>query len=69
MEYFGTAFDWDDEDAPRSNTRHIRDAGYTEAEFESVFDDPHAVPTRSRSSKRHALFGKTVYGEFVFVVY
>jgi hypothetical protein len=60
--------DWDDEDDPRGNVRHIDANGITVVEFEEVLNDP-ATPTRSRSSGRPAKVGWTSTGKHIIVVY
>ena len=61
--------EWDGEDVPRGNTRHIADNGLTIDEVEDVIDDPRSRPVRSRSSRRPALVGRTSSGKPIIVIY
>jgi uncharacterized DUF497 family protein len=60
---------WDDEDDPRGNVQHIAANGLTIEEVEQVLYDPANRPTISRSSGRPAVFGETVTGKDILVVY
>jgi len=59
-------FCWDDD--PGGNVEHIAEHGLTPDEVESAFDDI-IKTTRSNSSGRPALFGRTYNGDKIFVVY
>jgi len=61
--------EWDSEDDPRGNTRHIGDNGVTQDETEDVLYDPRSRDVRSRSSSRPAVIGETSTGKAVIVVY
>ena len=61
--------EWDSEDDPRGNTRHIADHGLTIDEVEDVIYDPQSHPVRSRSSRRPALIGQTSGGKTIIVIY
>ena len=61
--------EWDNEDDPRGNTRHIADHGLTTDEVEEVIYDPQSHPVRSRSSGRPALIGHTSSGKTIMVIY
>jgi uncharacterized DUF497 family protein len=61
--------EWDGEDAPRGNTRHIADNGLNVDEVEDVLYDPRSRPVRSRSSRRPALIGRTSTGKTIIVIY
>ena len=59
-------FLWDD--APGGNVEHIAEHGLTPAEVESAFDNIE-IETTSRATGRPAIFGRTLNGDFIFVVY
>ena len=59
-------FLWDD--APGSNVEHIAEHGLTPEEAESAFDNVENE-TISRSTGRPAIFGRTLKGDVIFVVY
>lgn len=61
--------DWDDDDDPRGNTRHIAENGLTRGEVESVLLDPDALIDQSRSTGRPIVFGETTTGRFIAVVF
>jgi uncharacterized DUF497 family protein len=61
--------EWDSENDPRSNTRHIADNGLTIAEVEDVVYDPRSRSVQSRSSRRPALIGQTSTGKMIIVIY
>jgi hypothetical protein len=62
-------FIWDLDDDPDGNVQHIAEHGLTKEEYESVFDDPAAVPGYSRSSGLPIMQGTTSSGLYVVVVY
>ena len=59
-------FLWDD--GPGGNVEHIGEHGLTPKEVESVFDNIE-TETTSRSTARPAVFGRTLNGDVIFVVY
>ena len=65
--------DWDDDDDPRGNSRHIADAALTREEVEEVLDDPDApaVPSLGapEDADRWIVFGWTPTGRHIAVVY
>ncbi len=61
--------EWDAEDEPRGNARHIADNGLSTDEVEDVLYDPSSCPVQSRSSKRPALIGRTSTGKTIIVIY
>jgi uncharacterized DUF497 family protein len=61
--------EWDSEDEPRGNVRHIADNGLTIEEVEDVLYDPSSRPVQSRSSGRPALIGQTSTGKTIIVIY
>jgi len=61
--------EWDTEDDPRGNVRHIADNGLSVDEVEDVVYDPRSRPIRSRTSKRPALIGRTSTGKTIIVIY
>ncbi len=61
--------EWDAEDDPRGNVRHIADNGLSVDEVEDVIYDPQSRQVQSRSSKRPALIGRTSSGKTVIVIY
>jgi uncharacterized DUF497 family protein len=61
--------EWDAEDEPRGNLRHIADNGLKTDEVEDVLYDPSGRPVQSRSSKRPALIGRTSTGKRIIVIY
>jgi uncharacterized DUF497 family protein len=60
---------WDEEDDPRGNVQHIAANGLTIEEVEHVLYDHANRPIVSRSSGRPAVFGATVSGKDILVVY
>ena len=54
--------DWDDEDDPGSNVRHIAEHGLTPDEVEDVLYDPESIEDTSRSTGRPARWGWTLDG-------
>jgi hypothetical protein len=61
--------EWDAEDDPRCNTRHIADNGLTQGEVEDVLYDSGSRGIQSRSSGRPAGIGETSTGKTIIVVY
>lgn len=61
--------EWDSEDEPRGNLRHIADNGLGIDEVEDVLYDPASRPVQSRSSRRPALIGRTTSGKTIIVIY
>ena len=61
--------EWDGDDDPRGNSRHIADNGLTVDEVEDVIYDPRSRPVQSRSSRRPALVGQTSSGKTIIVIY
>jgi hypothetical protein len=61
--------DWDDEDDLAGNSWHIAAAGLTPVEVEEVLRSPDADPDTSDSSGRPAVFGYTINGKYLIVVY
>jgi uncharacterized DUF497 family protein len=61
--------EWDGDDDPRGNARHIADNGLSIDEVEDVIYDPQSRQIQSRSSKRPALIGRTGSGKTVIVIY
>ncbi len=61
--------EWDDENEPRGNVRHIADNGLTMEEVEDLLYDPASRPVQSRSSRRPALIGRTSTGKTIIVIY
>ena len=61
-----TLFLWDD--APGGNVEHIAEHGLTPEEVESAFNNIE-TETNSRSTGRPAIFGRTLNGDVIFVVY
>ena len=61
--------EWDAEDEPRGNVRHIADNGLGIDEVEDVLYDPSSRPVQSRSSRRPALIGRTSTGKTIIVIY
>lgn len=59
-------FLWDDESG--GNVEHVADHGLTPEEVESAFDNIE-TETTSRSTGRPAIFGRTLKGDIIFVVY
>jgi len=53
---------------PGENVEHIAEHDLTPEDVENAFDEP-IQHTRSRSSGRKALFGRTPDGRVIFVVY
>ena len=62
----GRMFLWVDE--PGGNVEHIAEHGLAPDEVESAFDDFETERT-SRSTGRPAIFGRTMRGDTIFVVY
>ena len=61
--------EWDDEDNPGGNVRHIADNGLNRDEVEDVLYGLGSRRVRSRSSNRPAMIGETATGKTVIVVY
>jgi uncharacterized DUF497 family protein len=61
--------EWDGEDEPRGNVRHIADNGLSIDEVEDVLYDPASRPVQSRSSRRLSLIGRTSTGKTIIVIY
>jgi uncharacterized DUF497 family protein len=61
--------EWDDEDDPLGNVRHIGHHDLTVDEVEDVLYDPGCRPVRSRSSGRPAVIGETSTGKTIIVIY
>ena len=61
--------EWDAEDEPRGNVRHIAGNGLSIDEVEDVLYDPSSRPVQSRSSGRPALIGPTSTGKTIIVIY
>ena len=59
-------FLWDD--APGGNVEHVAEHDLTPEEVESAFDNIE-TETTSRSTGRPAIFGRTLTGDIIFVVY
>lgn len=59
-------FLWDE--TPGGNVDHTAEHGLTPEEVESAFDNIE-VETNSNTTGRPAIFGRTLDGEFIFVVY
>ena len=59
-------FLWDD--APGGNVEHVAEHGLTPDEVESAFNNIE-TETISRSTGRPAIFGRTLNGDVIFVVY
>ncbi|MCA9120433.1 MAG: hypothetical protein H6822_09610 [Planctomycetaceae bacterium] len=59
-------FLWDD--APSGNVEHVAEHGLTPDEVESAFNNIE-IETNSRSTGRPAIFGRTLNGDVIFVVY
>lgn len=64
-----TLVDWDDDDEPYGNVRHVAENDLTKGEVESVLLDPDAVRDFSRSRGRPVVFGTTHTGRFIIVIY
>lgn len=64
-----TVVDWDDDDDPLGNTRHIAENGPTKEEVEDVLLDPNAMVDFSRSSGRPIIFGETFTGRSIAVIF
>jgi hypothetical protein len=54
--------------SPGGNVEHIAEHGLTPEEVESAFDSIE-TETASRSTGRPAIFGRTLHGDVIFVVY
>ncbi len=61
--------EWDDENDPRGNVRHIAANGLTTDEVEDVLYDSSSRDVQSRSSRRPAKIGHTSLGRSIIVVY
>lgn len=61
--------DWDDSGDPDGNTAHIAEHGLTPDEVESVLRDPNASHDVSGSTGRPVVFGTTITGRHIVVVY
>ena len=61
--------DWDDEDDPAGNVRHIADHDVSPDEVEEILDDPRSRDGTSRSSGLPTRYGWTSAGRFIVVVY
>jgi uncharacterized DUF497 family protein len=61
--------EWDSESEPQGNVRHIADNGLSIDEVEDVLYDSASRPTRSRSSDRPAMIGRTSTGKTIIVIY
>lgn len=61
--------EWDAEDDPRGNVRHIADNGLSVDEVEDVIYDPQSRQVQSRSSKCPALIGRAGSGKAIIVIY
>ena len=61
--------EWDDDDDPRGNVRHIADNGLSQDEVEDVLYEPGSRRVQSRSSSRPAMIGVTATGKTIIVVY
>ena len=59
-------FLWDHD--PDGNVEHIAEHGLTPMEVESAFDGIQGKTTSFRTG-RPAIFGETLYGDMIFVVY
>lgn len=64
-----TLVDWDDDNEPDGNVRHVAEHDLTREEVESVLLDPEAVRDFSRSRGRPVVFGTTYTGRFIIVIY
>ncbi len=62
----GRLFLWDE--FPGGNVEHIAEHGLTPEDVESAFDNIE-TETTSRSTGRPAIFGRTLKGDVIFVVY
>ena len=61
--------EWDEEDDPRGNTWHIADNGLSIDEVEEVMLDPGSLHSRSRSSRRPGVIGRTSLGKEIMVIH
>jgi hypothetical protein len=55
-------------DDPGGNVEHIAEHGLTPEEVESAFDEV-VTETRSRTTGRPAIFGRTLNGDTIFIAY
>src|SRR4051812_38798613 len=60
---------WDAIDEPKSNLRHILDAGYSPADVEYVMRDRGAADVWNDGDAEFAVRGYTEHGEFVHIPY
>jgi uncharacterized DUF497 family protein len=60
---------WDDEDDPEGNVQHIAEHDLSSEEVESVLLETSNVEGTSRSSGRPIVFGWTMTGRFIAVVF
>ncbi len=61
--------EWDSEDDPAGNVRHVAANGLSIDEVEDVIYDPKSRQVASRSSRRPALIGHTSTGKTIIVIY
>ena len=59
---------WDLDDDPDGNSRHCAEHGVTKEEVEEAFQNPEDLDW-SRSSARPVLFGSTVGGRHLMIVF
>jgi hypothetical protein len=60
---------WDDDDDPDGNVQHIEEHDLSVEEVESVLLEPENPEGTSRSSGRPIVFGWTLTGRFIAVIY
>jgi uncharacterized DUF497 family protein len=61
--------EWDAEDDPRSNLRHIADNGLTPDEVEDVLNSYDLYAATSNSTGQPVVFGRTRTGKSIIVVF
>jgi uncharacterized DUF497 family protein len=62
-------FIWDLEENPEGNVQHIAEHGVTVAEAEQVVRDQYGAALATRSSTRPTVFGWTLTGKYLGVVF
>lgn len=60
---------WDLEDDPDGNVQHISEHGLTVEEVESVLQNENSMVGVSRSSQRPQMFGYTMTGRYITVIW
>jgi hypothetical protein len=60
--------EWDSEDHPRGDSRHIADNGMSIEEVEDVIYDSRSRPVQSLSSQHPARIGQTATGKTIVVI-